>query len=243
MFSGRSAIAVAELAQQARLADAGLADDRDQVRAALADDAVEQRLQHLRLVVAADQRRLRAGRAGGAGDGDADRLPGGHRLRLALQLERLELLVLDRVAGEPVGDLADGDAARARRGLEPGGDVDRVAHDRVVAVADLAGEHLARVDADPQLEVDVVVGDLVVDLVHRRLHRDRRPAPPARGRPRARPGRRRRPSRCRRCTCRPGRRSGRPPRRGAAAPGRRATSPSPGRAARRPPCSRRGRRR
>ncbi len=133
-----------------------------------------------------------------------------------------------------------------RRRLEPGGDVDRVAHHRV-AVADLAGQHLAGVDPDPQQEVGA--GRLrgrprhvLVDLVHRGLHRRGRRARRAPGRPRARPGRRRPPSRCRRCTCPPCRRSARPPARGVAAPGPRSTSRPRGPCARRPPCSRTGRR-
>ena len=60
----------------------------------------------------------------------------------------------------------------SRGGLQPGGDVDRVADHRV-AVADPAGEDLAGVDPDPQREVGADVGgDPLVDLVHRRLHRE-----------------------------------------------------------------------
>ena len=108
----------------------------------------------LRLVVAADQRGRGSRDPGRRRDGHPDRLPGGDRLGLALQLERLELVVLDRARGQPVGDLADGDAAGPGRRLQARGDVDGVAHDRVVAAADLAREHLAGVDPDAQQEAE-----------------------------------------------------------------------------------------
>ena len=58
-----------------------------------------------------------------------------------------------------------------RRRLEARGDVDRVAHHRV-AVADLAGQHVAGVDPDPQREAAAGGGgDVLVDLLHRGLHR------------------------------------------------------------------------
>ena len=124
-------------------------------------DAVDQRAQQLGLLLAADQRRRRPGRARARpGDEHPRRLPGRHRLRLALQLERLERLVGDRLRGEPVGGLADGDAARPAGRLQPRGDVDGVAHHRV-AVADGAGHHLAGVDPDAQREAHAV---LLLDL-------------------------------------------------------------------------------
>ena len=126
------------------------------------------------LVLAADQRRRRRGRRESRcpRPSSRDGLPRRHRLGLALQRQRLELLVLDRAAGQPVGDLADGDAARPRRRLQARGDVHRVADHRV-AVADLAGEHVARVDPHAQREADVGGGvDVLVDLLHRGLHRE-----------------------------------------------------------------------
>ena len=63
---------VASSRRRRDLADPGLADHGDQVRAALAADPVEQRHEQRRLVLAADQGRLGAGAAGGrAGDQDA----------------------------------------------------------------------------------------------------------------------------------------------------------------------------
>ena len=81
-----------QLAQQARLADAGLADHGDQVRAPLALDAVEERDEQLRTRPrgrsAASAARLPRRRGP---DEQPHGLPGGHRLRLALQRQRLEL--------------------------------------------------------------------------------------------------------------------------------------------------------
>ena len=154
--------AVRQLAQQPRLADAGLADHRDQVRAALALDPLDQRdssspassSRPISGVSAAHARRaLRARRASPvasqAGTGSS----------LPFSVERLEPLVGDRLAGGAVGALADGDAARPPGGLQPRGDVDGVAHHRV-AVADGARHHLAGVDPDPQREADAVARSL-----------------------------------------------------------------------------------
>ena len=126
------------------------------------------------------------------------------------------------------------------RGLEPRGDVHGVADDRV-AVADRAGEHLARVHAHAQREVDAV-GEARVDLRHRVLHAE----PGAHGALGV-------------VLVRDRRAEDRHHvvadvlvdraavaldllRRGGAARGRRATSPPPGPSARRTPCSRTGRR-
>src|SRR5439155_25746898 len=60
-----------ELPRQPGIADPGDAGDRDQVRAALVRAAVEEVLDQLQLAVAADERRLEAGRlerAAAAGD-------------------------------------------------------------------------------------------------------------------------------------------------------------------------------
>ena len=152
----------------------------------------------LGLLLAADQRRLGApGAAPRLGRG-ASRLPGRHGLRLALQRQRLEALVVDRLAGRPVGRLADRDAVGPPGGLEPRGDVDRVADHRV-AVAHGAGHHLAGVDPDAQREADAVLLPAAGGSPppSRPAWRGRR-GPRARGRPRGRRARRRRPSRCRR---------------------------------------------
>ncbi len=70
-------------------------------------------------------------------------LPGGDPLGLALQLQRLELVVVDDLRGQPLGALAHERPAHRRRRLQAGGHVDGVAEHRV-GVPDAAGEHLAR---------------------------------------------------------------------------------------------------
>ena len=157
-----------ELAKEPALADAGLAHDGHEVRALLPRHAVEHRREELGLVLAADERGGRA-RERGARDRHADRLPCRDGLGLALEVERLELHVLDGGARKAVGRLADRDRAGLGGRLKAGGNVHRVP-DHGVAVAHLAGEYLARVDSDPEGEVDA--GDLLVDLVHGALHGD-----------------------------------------------------------------------
>ena len=88
-------------------------------------------------------------------------------------MQRVELAVVDLVGRRAVGALADGDRSRPAGGLQPRGDVDGVA-DHGVAVADGAGEDLAGVDADAQLEARAMArGQLGVDLAHRGLHPER----------------------------------------------------------------------
>src|SRR5262245_38249493 len=99
------------------------------MRALLAHHAAEQRVEQLEFVLAAHERRLGwlallASRRRG---GQADGLERRHGLRLALQLQRLELAVLDRAARRAYGALADGDGPDLGGRLQTGGDVDGVA--------------------------------------------------------------------------------------------------------------------
>ena len=158
-----------ELAQQPGLAHARLAEHRDKVGEVIARDPCEQHLQGGELVLPSDQRGFAAQSASAAGAllQQADRLPGRHGLGLSLELERLELQVLDAAARCPPRALADGDRAWAGARLQARGDVDGVSDDRV-GVADLAGQHLAGVDAHAQRELEAVVGEQPpVQLLHR----------------------------------------------------------------------------
>ena len=139
----------------------------------------------------------------------ADRLPGGHALGLALQLERLELVVLDRRVRGAHRALAHGDAAGPRRRSAAARPRSRCRRHRV-GVAHRAREHLAGVHAHAQGEVHAVRAAPRSPRPSRPASRARR-ARRARRRPRAPPARRRSPSRCRRCTCRRSRRSAPPP--------------------------------
>ena len=65
-----------------------------------------------------------------------DRLPGRHRLRLALGVDGSARAVLDRVRGRAVRRLADEDAVHRRGGLQARGRVDDVACDHRLARCD-----------------------------------------------------------------------------------------------------------
>ena len=79
----------------------------------------------------------------------AEQPVGGHRLRLALEVERRNRLDLDRVADEPVGQLSEQDIPGAGGLLEAGSDVDRVPRDEPLTGSDVPGDDLSRVHAGP----------------------------------------------------------------------------------------------
>ncbi len=164
-----------QLAGQPRLAHAGLPDDRDEVGPALADDAAVGGIELGELVVASHEARLarRGGPAHRLRREHSHGLPRRNGLGLPLELELADLAVFDRVAGGAHGALAHRDLSRPPRGLEAGGDVDRVPGHRI-GVAHGPGEDLAGVQPDAQGEVDLVLaGGVGVDLLHRRLHAQR----------------------------------------------------------------------
>ena len=110
-----------ELPGEPALADARLADERDEARASLAPDRVELLLEEAQLVGPADERRLervRAARAAALAD-DTDRQPGGDRRGLALEFLVAGRLELDRGLGGDPRRLADEHAAGRRHRLEP----------------------------------------------------------------------------------------------------------------------------
>ena len=124
---GRALEARDELAREPALADARLAVDREQVRAAVAHGALERVLEQLELVLAADERRRqrRDGRPPRRGTPTARQTGSG--VAEAAQLARARGLELDRADGEPVRAGADEDLARRGRLLQARGDVDRLA--------------------------------------------------------------------------------------------------------------------
>ena len=151
-----------ELRGQARLADAGRPEDREQLAGAVRYGLAERLLEAAQLAFAADERRVEA-----AGEGrrlclQADQAVGDQGLALALQLQH-ELLRLDRVPDERRGLWAEQHFARARCLLQAGGHVDRVPGGEPLGGAD---DDLSRVDADPRLDPEL--GECVP-------HLDRRP--------------------------------------------------------------------
>ena len=100
-----------ELPRQARLADAGDAGDRDELGAPVVRRGVEEVLDQLQLALAADERRLQAGRlerTRAAGD-DPQSPEERHGLGLALELVQAGFLVRDRLLGRALRRLADQD--------------------------------------------------------------------------------------------------------------------------------------
>ena len=121
----------------------------------------------------------------GSDDARTQHLPSRHRLGDALDLDGAEIAVVEQIADQPPRARGDHDSVRLGQRLQPGGEVRRLADDRLLlrrALADqIADDHEPGGDADPRLELggfDVEAADSV----------DRRPArrgPPARRRPHA----------------------------------------------------------
>ncbi len=85
-------------------------------------------------------------------------------------------LVTDRVLGGMSGGLTHQHRTRICRGLKPGGDVDHVAHRRVVAAGPQgANQHLARVHPHPHANLDPGLGGVLLEA---RLHPERGPHSP-----------------------------------------------------------------
>ena len=126
------------------------------------------------LGVAADEAEVGAPHARARCGERAAGQPRGDRLLAAARLQLGGRAVLDDVVGERVGGLADEHTAGRRLGLQPGRGVHHVAHGRVVGAGERADEHLARVDADAELERvgRALVLDVAVDGL---LHAQRRP--------------------------------------------------------------------
>ncbi len=147
---GRPLDAVRELGDQARLADAGVAEDGHEVGPPVAQRAVVRVLQQLELRLATDERRLAAPLARGE---HPFRPPRPDRLARP-DLERARILGVDRTGGQPPGAGAERDRPRRRGLLEPRGEHDRFAgHEGRIAVAD---DDLSRLDAGARLEAELV---------------------------------------------------------------------------------------
>ena len=160
-----------DLARQPRLADAGVADQRDEARRSGLRHLAQRLVDRLQLLLAADDRRVEPPRVAFA---SARRNEPVRRnaLLLALQLERLDRLDLHRVAHQAIGRVADVDLVRRRRLLEPRRDVDGVAGgELLVRGGVVVGDDLAGVDAGAHRQLDAVVRrELLVDGAQRRLH-------------------------------------------------------------------------
>ena len=123
------------------------------MRPPVANRAFEGVLEQLELGVASQERRGEAAERAPAFD-RGDRPKSGDRVPETAQLERSRRLRLDRRERQAMRGLADQDLARPRRLLEARRDVDGLARrERRVGVVD---DDLARLDADPGLEAELV---------------------------------------------------------------------------------------
>ena len=143
---------VDELAREPALPHAGLAEDREEVSAAVSDRPRERVLEQLELRLAPDERCARAERAGGAFDRVHD-APRAQRPVQPLELERTGVLDDEAARGQAVCRRPEQDLARPRRLLESRREVDGLAGDEGrVGVLD---DDLSRLDPDPRLEPEL----------------------------------------------------------------------------------------
>ncbi len=171
--------------REPRLADAGDADDRHELRAPLLGRRVEQLLDEAELAVAADERRLEALRRAARPPRAAVTRTARHsviRLGLALERVRAGLLVRDRRLGRTLRRLADEHRPRLGRRLDARGGVDEIARDHALPLRAEGDGRLAGQHAGTRLEPRVELGHRG-DEVERGAHcplgvvllRDRRP--------------------------------------------------------------------
>ncbi len=145
-----------ELVHEPALADAGDADEREELRRALVTGALERVADDPELALAADELGARLVRHVDAearvrGDGRPD----GNRLRLPLRFDGLGRFVVDSGPGGAVRRLVDDDPVDRCRALQACRGVDDVARGHALAGVGLGvepDERLAGGDADSQLE-------------------------------------------------------------------------------------------
>ena len=146
-----------DLLRQPRLPDPRGAEHRDQVRGSRRDGAIPHGADQQHLAVASDERRRRGRPFRRRHERTLDE-PRLHRIALALRVDGVQLSVVERVAGEPVGLGAHHGSANGRRGLEAGRRVDHVAGGEGVGGRGVDGDHrLARAHGGAHLEVEVRV--------------------------------------------------------------------------------------
>ena len=164
-----------ELDGEARLPDARLADDGDEMRLALLGRPLPDPAQRLELALPADegengQPPLADGECGAQGD------PRGQRFCLALGEHRRRRLEDDRALCCRMRLLADENPVHRRRRLQPRSRVDDVAGDHRLAPLGMCvqrDERLAGVHGDTELQVEPLVA--LVHLADRVAHSERRP--------------------------------------------------------------------
>ena len=94
-----------------------------------------------------------------------------YRLGLAVQLQRLDRIDLDRIPEQPPRQRPDQDLAVGGRLLQPGGNIDRIAGGERRPRPEITGHHLACVDADPHTDPNAALAlQLVVQPFQRLPH-------------------------------------------------------------------------
>ena len=166
-----AAAPVDELGEQARFACAGVTDHGDKARHGLFARLAVHRLERFEFGVPTHQRRVVAAHVAvqpQRGD-QAIRL---QALHLAFHFQRLDGLNVDRVAHQPIRQLAEVDLAHGRGLLQPRRDVHRVARGEVLVGAGVAGgHHFAGVDAGSIGQRHAVTRQQVlIDARQRRAH-------------------------------------------------------------------------
>lgn len=147
---------IPELAHEAGLADARVADDRNQPRPPVLGHPAQRREEPFELPVAADEHTLQAAHSSRAHQRErAQERPAPHAGRLALRLDRPLVAELEGSARSRHRPLADQDLARLGTLLEPRRDVHRIARDERASLSWPPDDDLARVDADAKLEPGV----------------------------------------------------------------------------------------
>jgi hypothetical protein len=143
-----------ELPREARLADAGDARDRHELRLPLVRRAVEQLLDETKLAITTNERSLEPGRAQrppSARD-HTKRPPERHRLGLSLQLVASHVFVGDRRLRRTLRRLADQNHARLGRRLDTRGRVDQIACHETLRHAARHHRRLTSENAGPGLQ-------------------------------------------------------------------------------------------
>ena len=144
-----------ELPDQPRLADPGVADDRQQGSARASPPRPREcRRQAAHLRLAADERRRLRSSGMRSTSRSADEPIRRDGFCLALQCERRDLLDVDLVASQAVGQVAEDDLAGPCGLLEPRRGIDGVAGDQPLAGRGVAGDHLTGVDADVVVQLE-----------------------------------------------------------------------------------------
>ncbi len=147
-----------QLPDQAALADPGGAGHGHQPRRPGLDGLEVDAFQQVQLGLAADQRGDRPGVDAGAAARPLQP-PHRHRVGLALDPDRPQLLEVEQPPGRPEGRLADHHPARRGHPLEAGGGVDHVPDHALGGLARIqVDQHLAGGDADPGRQVQLADG-------------------------------------------------------------------------------------